>query len=99
MEAPVIIVQQSSEIKECEKEHWICVTCGVQIAASEQSPDGCPICMDSRQNDGVGGQQWTTLDRMRTQWYLNAFVEQEQELTAVATPPSFAHGQHGLLVR
>ena len=41
---------------------WICVTCGVQQADSDQPPAHCPICQDERQYVGHGGQKWTTLD-------------------------------------
>ena len=50
-------------------EHWICQTCGVQFAASEQPPATCPICSDERQYIGPNGQQWTTLAQMRQQSY------------------------------
>ena len=45
--------------------HFVCVTCGMQYAASERPPDGCPVCLDERQYVGHGGQQWTTLDEYR----------------------------------
>lgn len=80
-------------------EHWVCVTCGVQFPASEQPPEGCPICMDSRQYIGADGQQWTTLDRMRAQEYQSTFVEHEPGLTGIGTTPSFAIGERALLVR
>jgi hypothetical protein len=44
-------------------QHWICVTCGSQFAASETAPESCPICTDQRQYVGYNGQQWTTLAR------------------------------------
>ncbi|GCE08132.1 hypothetical protein KDAU_54610 [Dictyobacter aurantiacus] len=46
-------------------QHWICVTCGTQFAASEEKPDSGPICLDQRQYVGHQGQQWTTLEEMR----------------------------------
>src|SRR5262245_50390815 len=44
-----------------EGEHFICVTCGIQFAASREPPARCPVCEDERQFVGWKGQQWTTL--------------------------------------
>jgi rubrerythrin len=38
-------------------EHWICVTCGSQFAASQEPPPNRPICLDQRQYVGYQGQQ------------------------------------------
>ena len=46
-------------------EAFICRTCGVQYAPSEQPPARCPICEDERQCVGWNGQQWTTLAALR----------------------------------
>jgi hypothetical protein len=80
-------------------EHWICQTCGVQFAASEQPPDTCPICSDERQYIGPNGQQWTTLAQMRQQGYQSKYVEHEPGLIGVGATPSFAIGQRALLLR
>ena len=80
-------------------ENWICVTCGVQYAASEQPPARCPICEDQRQYVGYQGQQWTTLDGMRAAGYRNTITEEEPGLTGIVTEPSFAIGQRALLVQ
>ena len=80
-------------------EHWICVTCGVEYAASEQPPARCPICEDQRQYVGYQGQQWTTLDAMRQAGYRNTITEEEPGLTGIVTEPSFAIGQRALLVQ
>ena len=45
--------------------HPICVTCGVQFAASEPPPEVCPVCADERQFVGWAGQRWTTLEALR----------------------------------
>ena len=37
--------------------HYICKTCGTQFAATDQPPEGCPICQDERQYIGPNGQQ------------------------------------------
>ena len=72
----------------------ICVTCGVQYAASR---DDCPVCEDPRQYVPVEGQQWTTLEDLRAS-HSNAILP-EGELTAIGTTPKFAIGQRALLVR
>jgi hypothetical protein len=80
-------------------EHWMCQTCGVQFAASEQPPTSCPICSDERQYIGPNGQQWTTLAQMRQQSYQSKYVEHEPGLIGVGATPSFAIGQRALLLR
>jgi hypothetical protein len=80
-------------------EHWICQTCGVQFAASEQPPNTCPICSDERQYIGPNGQRWTTLAQMRQQGYQSKYVEHEPGLIGVGATPSFAIGQRALLLR
>lgn len=80
-------------------EHWICTTCGTQFAASEQTPELCPICTDARQYIGYQGQQWTTLARMRQDGFRNEFKEHEPGLTGIGTTPSFAIGERALLLQ
>jgi len=79
--------------------NYICKTCGVQHAASEQPPEQCLICQDERQYVGWGGQQWTTLEEMRAGEYRNVFVEAEVGLTSIHTYPRFAIGQRALLAQ
>lgn len=78
---------------------FICVTCGVQYPESEQPPASCPICEDDRQFVGWRGQQWTTLEAMRTDGYRNRLAEEEPGLTSILTTPPFAIGQRAFLVR
>ncbi|MGH3525874.1 MAG: hypothetical protein ACRDQ6_01005 [Pseudonocardiaceae bacterium] len=76
---------------------WICVTCGVQQAATAEPPPACPICEDERQYVGWEGQRWTTgteLARDRT----SDLREEETDLLGIGTSPSFAIGQRALLV-
>src|SRR5687768_14362160 len=54
--------------------HFVCVTCGMQYAATEKEPEGCPICLDERQYVGHAGQKWTTLDEYR-KTHRNVFTE------------------------
>ncbi len=78
---------------------FICETCGVQAAESQQPPPACPICLDERQYVGWQGQRWTTLADLRAAGYTNHFEEQEPGLTAVVTRPAFAIGQRALLLQ
>jgi glyoxylase-like metal-dependent hydrolase (beta-lactamase superfamily II) len=80
-------------------EAFICRTCGVQYAPSEQPPAACPICEDERQYVGWNGQQWTTLDQLRAEGRVNAFNEEEPGLISIETRPSIAIGQRALLVQ
>ena len=77
---------------------YICVTCGVQQAASEEPPASCAVCEDARQYVGWQGQQWTTLDELRA-GHSNRVEDLEPGLTGVGTEPAFAIGQRALLVQ
>jgi glyoxylase-like metal-dependent hydrolase (beta-lactamase superfamily II) len=78
---------------------YICKTCGVQYAPSDEPPAECIICQDERQYVGPGGQQWTTLDEMRSGEYRNLLREHEPGLTGIGTTPFFGIGQRALLVQ
>jgi hypothetical protein len=80
---------------------FICKTCGVQHAPSQDPPPLCLICNDDRQYIGWEGQQWTTLDEMQTAGHTNRFAEVDGEpgLWSIFTRPRFAIGQRALLVQ
>ncbi len=78
---------------------FICRTCGVQYAPSQDPPSRCIICEDERQYVGRGGQRWTTLDELGGEGYANAIVELEPGLHSVRTSPQLAIGQRALLVQ
>lgn len=80
-------------------QRFVCATCGVQFAASEAAPDGCPICLDERQYVGHAGQRWTTIEQMKADGYRNLMEPQEPGLTAIRTQPSFCIGQRALLIQ
>ena len=84
--------------KEGRMVHTICQTCGTQFAKSENPPEECPICQDERQYTGWEGQQWTTLDALRTGHH-TVVKEEEPGLTGIGAEPSFAIGQRALLVQ
>ena len=78
-------------------EHYICVPCGAQFAASAEPPPACPICADERQYVGPKGQRWTTLDELCRD-HRNAVRPIEDGLTGIATEPAFAIGQQAHLI-
>lgn len=78
---------------------WICATCGTQFAPHESPPSLCPICTDSRQYIGQGGQKWTTIEEMVREGYRNSFRGYEDRIIGIGTAPSFAIGQRALLLR
>jgi hypothetical protein len=80
-------------------ENYICKTCGVQYAESEAPPAERPICLDPRQYVGWEGQQWTTLDALKTDGYRNDVRDEEPNLTGIGIDPSFTIGQRALLVQ
>ena len=77
--------------------NYICATCGVQFAATEEPPQQCPICEDERQYIGWSGQRWTTLDELRARHHNQ--VREDLGLVGIGTEPAFAIGQRALLVR
>ena len=79
-------------------ENYICVTCGVQHAASDAPPEHCAICEDERQYIGKDGQRWTTITEMQNS-YQNQVDDVDPNITGIGTTPSFAIGQRGLLVQ
>jgi glyoxylase-like metal-dependent hydrolase (beta-lactamase superfamily II) len=78
---------------------YLCTTCGVQYAPSEEPPSSCPICEDERQYVGHGGQQWTTLAALQREAYRPRFLEYEPRLLAIGTVPAFAIGQRAVLIQ
>jgi glyoxylase-like metal-dependent hydrolase (beta-lactamase superfamily II) len=80
-------------------QNYICKTCGVQHAASENPPERCVICVDERQYIGWGGQQWTALAELREAGYTNDLREHEPGLTGIGTRPHFGIGQRALLLQ
>ncbi len=77
-------------------QHFVCATCGVQFAASEQPPPECPVCEDPRQWVPPDGQRWTTAPELASD-HSNE-VREDGELTGIGTSPRFAIGQRALLV-
>jgi glyoxylase-like metal-dependent hydrolase (beta-lactamase superfamily II) len=76
---------------------FICPACGTQYPPRETPPAMCPICADDRQYIPPQGQQWTTLEELRT-GYTNRFEEVEPGVTKIVTEPKFGIGQQAYLI-
>jgi hypothetical protein len=78
--------------------NFICATCGIQHAESDQPPSDCSICLDERQYVKKTGQQWTTLDKLRLT-NRNSIKFKERGLIGIGIEPHFAIGQRALFLR
>ena len=78
--------------------NYICITCGTQFGETGQPRSRCPVCEDERQYVNWDGQQWTTLEQLRTN-HSNRIEEEGENLFGIGTEPSFAIGQRALLVQ
>jgi len=81
-----------------EKTTFLCVTCGTQYPESAQPPEHCPICEDERQYVGVNGQEWTTLERIRST-HKNTIKQEEENLHSINTEPRLGIGQRAFLIQ
>lgn len=79
-------------------EHYMCITCGTQFAATAAAPAHCPICEDERQYVNLNGQQWTTLRELQRD-HRNVIKPEAPNLIGIGTEPSFAIAQRSLLVQ
>ncbi len=79
-------------------ENVICVQCGMQFDQTAQPPPQCPICQDERQFVRHKGQQWTTLEKLKSD-HRNRFEEEAPHLLGIGTEPEFAIGQRALLLQ
>ena len=78
-------------------DNFVCVQCGTQFSETEQPPERCAICEDERQFVNWGGQQWTTLERLRAT-HSNRIEKEGSDLIGIGTEPAFAIGQRALLL-
>ena len=79
-------------------ENYICTTCGVQYAETENPPAECPICLDERQFVGWAGQQWTTLAELQAIHH-NIVKPREPNLYGIISHPRIGIGQRALLIQ
>ena len=80
-------------------EAYICRTCGVQQAESEEPPSHCAICDDERQYVPPGGQRWVTLAGLRGEGRRIEVRDLEPGLTGIGANPTVGIGQRALLVQ
>src|SRR3982750_2613962 len=78
--------------------NYICKTCGVQYADTENPPEHCLICEDERQYIGPNGQQWMLLEDLQRDHH-NVFNSLIPNLTSVVTEPKFAIGQRAHIIQ
>lgn len=78
---------------------WICSTCGVEQADTEQPAQVCAICADDRQYIRPSGQAWTTRSDLEAAGTRGEIEEIEPNLYGVIVQPSVGIGQRALLVR
>ncbi len=96
--AAVGLVRQEACGDDAAGQHFICVTCGSQFAATAKEPAHCPICEDERQYIGHDGQKWTTLAAYR-RTHANVFADAEANLHTIHPQPKAGIGQRAFLVR
>jgi glyoxylase-like metal-dependent hydrolase (beta-lactamase superfamily II) len=77
---------------------YLCVTCGTQFPESPKPPEHCAICEDERQYVGPDGQEWTTLERLRTT-HKNTIKKEEEHLYSINMAPRFGIGQRAFLIQ
>jgi hypothetical protein len=77
---------------------YVCVTCGSQFTESSRPPDHCPICEDERQYVNPDGQEWMTLDQIRSK-HKNTIKQEEEHLFSINTVPKFSIGQRAFLIQ
>ncbi|WP_019179556.1 hypothetical protein [Microbacterium yannicii] len=77
---------------------WICQTCAIEHADTEQPPVICEICVDDRQWVPVAGQQWTHREQLRQLGYRTRIDELEPGLHGITVSPKLGIGQRGLLL-
>lgn len=77
---------------------FICRQCGTQFADTDAPPASCPICQDERQYVRWDGQDWLTLDELRSDHAITVFDEAEG-VTGFGIAPAFAITQRALLLQ
>ncbi len=77
---------------------YLCITCGSQFGESPKPPEHCPICEDERQYVNPDGQQWTTLENLRTTHKIR-IKQEEEHLYSINLEPRFGIGQRAFLIQ
>ena len=77
-----MLTKTSSANAAAEGTAYLCVTCGTQFAESARPPEHCAICEDERQYVGPDGQEWTTLEKIRST-HKNSIKKEEEHLYSI----------------
>lgn len=77
---------------------FICTACGSQYAPTDAPPPRCEICVEERQYVPVGGQSWSTLEKLADGRF-NAYRQHEPGMIGIGTQPQFAIGQRAILIQ
>lgn len=88
----------NAEGEAAERTAYLCATCGTQFPESPRPPAHCAICEDESQYVGPEGQQWTTLERLRTT-HKNMIKKEKEGLYSINTEPKFGIGQRAFLIQ
>ena len=78
---------------------WICATCAVETADLPDAPESCAVCEDERQWVPAEGQQWTTLEKLKSEGTRIVIEEVEPELWGLRADPHVGIGQQTMVVR
>lgn len=78
---------------------WVCRTCGVQQALTDEPPAECAICTDERQYVPPQGQRWATLEELQREDRRLEVRDLEPGLTGIGAEPTIGIGQRALLVQ
>jgi hypothetical protein len=78
---------------------WVCRTCGVQQAPTDEPPAQCAICTDERQYVPPQGQRWATLPELQAEGRRLEVRDLEPGLTGIGAEPAIGIGQRALLVQ
>ena len=78
---------------------WVCRTCGVQQALTDEPPAECAICADERQYVPPQGQRWATVEELQAEGRRIEVRELEPGLTGIGAEPTIGIGQRALLVQ
>ena len=77
---------------------FLCRQCGTQSAESETPPAHCPVCEDDRQYVRWAGQDWLTLDELRST-HKTKIEDEAEHITGIGSVPAFAINQRALLLQ
>ena len=77
---------------------YICTTCGVGYAETDEPRDTCLVCADDRQYVNARGQDWTTLEALQEN-HVHDLRPVEPGLLGIGSSPQVAIGQRALVIQ